>query len=841
MRESAVLLKFAAKTRVSLLLAGGVSCVGLACQANPSFFADESTLSSSADRILSALDGVVRTSRAIYVISSIVFDYKYSFRWLPPGSTEYRSMLPEVHLRAAKRLLKLCETNGGFYVKAGQYVSSMGHVPKEYSSTLSSLQDQVKPCNIKGIKDVISKSLGKDCLELFLTFDEKPVAAASIAQVHHGTLKNNQEVAIKVQYPDVEQRMKIDFTAMAFLSKSVSLFFPEFTFDQLLSEFKRSISAELDFIQEGKNSERTALNFKKNKFIRIPHVYWDLTTRQVLTMEFCRGQKVNDLEFMKVSGVNPTKVAQALMEAFAEMIFVHGFVHGDPHPGNILVSPERNNGFHWNYLRLFRKSKTLAVRLQTRKTEGIGRKSQQEKKMTLVLQLLPSTPLSSTSALVQDGGFSNRLMKYHLTRRFENVIKCAVSTAAETGAYTTKVSRNTNMAKLQAGYLFPEIARRRVAHTSKYPDAQVISLGIGDTTEPIPEVITSAMAKRALALSTVEGYSGYGAEQGDKELRSVVASTYYGDLGIREGDIFVSDGAKCDISRLQLLFGANVKIAVQDPSYPAYVDSSVIMGQTSLFQKDLEKYGNIEYMRCTPENDFFPDLSTISRADVIFFCSPNNPTGSAASREQLMKLVQFAKDNGSIIVYDSAYAMYITDDRPRTIFEIPGAKEVALEISSFSKYAGFTGVRLGWTVIPKELLFSDGFPVAKDFNRIVCTSFNGASNIVQAGGLACLSPDGLKAMRDVVNFYQENTDILVDTFSSLGFDVYGGKNAPYVWVHFPGRSSWDVFAEILEKTHLVTTPGSGFGPGGEGFIRVSAFGHRENILEASRRLTELFK
>ncbi|KAG0450423.1 hypothetical protein HPP92_026743 [Vanilla planifolia] len=461
--------------------------------------------------------------------------------------------------------------------------------------------------------------------------------------------------------------------------------------------------------------------------------------------------------------------------------------------------------------------------------------------MTLVLQLLPSTPLSSTSALVQDGGFSNRLMKYHLTRRFENVIKCAVSTAAETGAYTTKVSRNTNMAKLQAGYLFPEIARRRVAHTSKYPDAQVISLGIGDTTEPIPEVITSAMAKRALALSTVEGYSGYGAEQGDKELRSAIASTYYGDLGVREGDIFVSDGAKCDISRLQLLFGANVKIAVQDPSYPAYVDSSVIMGQTSLFQKDLEKYGNIEYMRCTPENDFFPDLSTISRADVIFFCSPNNPTGSAASREQLMKLVQFAKDNGSIIVYDSAYAMYITDDRPRTIFEIPGAKEVALEISSFSKYAGFTGVRLGWTVVPKELLFSDGFPVAKDFNRIVCTSFNGTSNIVQAGGLACLSPDGLKAMRDVVNFYQKNTDILVDTFSSLGFDVYGGKNAPYLWVHFPGRSSWDVFAEILEKTHLVTTPGSGFGPGGEGFIRVSAFGHRENILEASRRLRELFK
>lgn len=397
------------------------------------------------------------------------------------------------------------------------------------------------------------------------------------------------------------------------------------------------------------------------------------------------------------------------------------------------------------------------------------------------------------------------------------------------------------MEKLRAGYLFPEIARRRAAHISKYPDAQVITLGIGDTTEPIPGVITSSMAMRARALSTVEGYSGYGAEQGDKQLRAAIASTYYGTLGIEEADIFVSDGAKCDISRLLLLFGANVKIAVQDPSYPAYVDSSVIMGQTGLFQNDIEKYGNIEYMRCSPENGFFPDLSTVSRADIIFFCSPNNPTGSAASRDQLTKLVQFAKDNGSIIIYDSAYAMYITDDSPRTIFEIPGAKEVALEISSFSKYAGFTGVRLGWTVIPKELRFTDGFPVAKDFNRIVCTSFNGASNVVQAGGLACLSPDGIEAMKDVVSFYQENANVLVDTFTSLGFSVYGGTNAPYVWVHFPGRSSWDVFAEILEKTHLVTTPGSGFGPEGEGFIRVSAFGHRENVLEASRRLKQLFK
>lgn len=450
---------------------------------------------------------------------------------------------------------------------------------------------------------------------------------------------------------------------------------------------------------------------------------------------------------------------------------------------------------------------------------------------------------SSSSAFLAQNSFKNTRnsqVSFSAVRR-HNVGICKCVATPDKIAYKTNVSRNENMGKLQAGYLFPEIARRRAAHILKYPDAKVISLGIGDTTEPIPEVICSAMAMRAHALSTLEGYSGYGPEQGEKPLRAALASHFYGNLGIEESDIFVSDGAKCDISRLQLLFGSNVTIAVQDPSYPAYVDSGVIMGQTGNFQKDVEKYGNIEYMRCTPENDFFPDLSTVSRTDVIFFCSPNNPTGSAATREQLTRLVQFAKKNGSIIVYDSAYAMYMSDDNPRSIFEIPGANEVAIETASFSKYAGFTGVRLGWTVIPKELLFSDGFPVAKDFNRIVCTCFNGASNISQAGGLACLSPEGLKAMGEVVGFYQENTRIIVDTFKSLGFNVYGGTNAPYVWVHFPGQSSWDVFSEILEKTHIVTTPGSGFGPGGEGFIRVSAFGHRENVLEASRRFKQLFK
>eukprot|EP00245_Coleochaete_scutata_P008808 TRINITY_DN2762_c0_g1_i1.p1 TRINITY_DN2762_c0_g1~~TRINITY_DN2762_c0_g1_i1.p1 ORF type:complete len:491 (+),score=110.58 TRINITY_DN2762_c0_g1_i1:111-1583(+) len=414
--------------------------------------------------------------------------------------------------------------------------------------------------------------------------------------------------------------------------------------------------------------------------------------------------------------------------------------------------------------------------------------------------------------------------------------------AAETATvYTTKVTRNENIGKLQAGYLFPEIARRRTAHMQKYPDAKVISLGIGDTTEPIPEVISGAMAKKANALSTLDGYSGYGAEQGEKPLRAALAKAFYGNLGIEDSEIFVSDGAKCDISRLQLVFGPNVTMAVQDPSYPAYVDTSVMMGQTGAFNTDSMQYRNIQYMACNPSNNFFPDLSKVPRTDIIFFCSPNNPTGQTATRAQLESLVAFAKRNGSIIVYDSAYAIYISDDSPKSIYEIPGAHEVAIETGSFSKYAGFTGVRLGWTVVPSTLRFADGFPVINDFNRVMCTCFNGASNIAQAGGLACLSPEGLKAMQETVSFYKENASILSETFKSLGYATYGGTNAPYVWVHFPGQKSWDVFSHILENANIVTTPGSGFGPAGEGFVRASAFGHRENIEEAARRLRELLK
>ncbi|KAL9448178.1 hypothetical protein AB3S75_015616 [Citrus x aurantiifolia] len=272
----------------------------------------------------------------------------------------------------------------------------------------------------------------------------------------------------------------------------------------------------------------------------------------------------------------------------------------------------------------------------------------------------------------------------------------------------------------------------------------------------------------------------------------------------------------------------------------AYIDSSVIVGQAGDLEDEVGKYCNNEYLECGPGNNFFPDLKRTCRTDIIFFCSPNNPTGHAATQNQLEQLVEFARNNGSIIIFDSAYAAYVTDGCPRSIYEIPGAREVAIEISSFSKFSGFTGVRLGWTVVPEELLFSSGYPVINDFNRIICTCFNGASNIAQAGGLACLSSEGLEAVHSVVDYYKENTKILIDTLASLGIKVYGGINAPYVWAHFPGRKSWDVFAEILEKTHITTVPGSGFGPGGEEYIRISGFGHRESILEASRRLEALF-
>lgn len=411
----------------------------------------------------------------------------------------------------------------------------------------------------------------------------------------------------------------------------------------------------------------------------------------------------------------------------------------------------------------------------------------------------------------------------------------------ETSIHMSGVKRNENFARLAGGYLFPEIGRRRNAYLEKNPDmaSRVISLGIGDTTQPIPSHILSGLVNGASKLGTKDGYSGYGAEQGTAILREKIAKNLY-DGRIEADEVFVSDGAKCDIMRLQQMFGPTVTSAVQDPSYPVYVDTSVMMGQTGNQNEETKQYENIVYMPCTAENEFFPDYSALPRADVVYFCSPNNPTGAAATKEQLTSLVKTCKERGSILVFDAAYAPFIrSKDVPKSIFEIEGARDVAIECNSFSKYAGFTGVRLGWTVIPNTLTFSDGTLVRDDFNRVMTTAFNGASNIVQQGGLSCLDPEGLAEIDVLIDYYLQNAALLRKTMQDIGYEVYGGTDAPYVFVKLPdGKKSWDTFNEILEKHQIVTIPGAGFGPGGEGYLRLSSFASKENVIEACQRLSK---
>lgn len=387
------------------------------------------------------------------------------------------------------------------------------------------------------------------------------------------------------------------------------------------------------------------------------------------------------------------------------------------------------------------------------------------------------------------------------------------------------MKRNPNMTLLKANYLFPEINVRKQQFLAQHPDASLISLGIGDTTEPIPPSIATSLAIASSSLGTLERYTGYGPEQGVKALREKIASKIYSHL-VQPEEVFVSDGAKCDLGRLQMLFGKETSIAVQDPSYPVYIEGSLIQGVKKIIS-----------MPCFPENQFFPDLEIVPRTDLIYFCSPNNPTGAVATRDQLENLVRFAQANCSIIIFDAAYANYIQDPSiPKSIYEIEGAKKVAIEISSFSKLAGFTGVRLGWTVIPEELKYDDGASVKADWNRLTSTIFNGASNIAQAGGCAVLEEEGLQEIASLTKFYLENARIIKETLEALGYEVFGGVNAPYLWVRFKGQNSWDTFQRFLDQFHIVTTPGAGFGPAGDEFIRFTAFGHRENILQASARL-----
>jgi LL-diaminopimelate aminotransferase len=403
------------------------------------------------------------------------------------------------------------------------------------------------------------------------------------------------------------------------------------------------------------------------------------------------------------------------------------------------------------------------------------------------------------------------------------------------------ITRNPCIANIKAGYLFPEIAKRRREYAAAHPEVdgpegRIISLGVGNTTEPVLPHIDRGLIEGARRLGTVEGYSGY-TDEGFEELRKKISAVFYKN-SFAVDEVFISDGAKCDIGRLQLLFGAKTPVAVQDPSYPVYVDGSVLAGAAGGWAGT--GYEGVTYLPCTAENRYFPDLAKLPANALFYFCSPNNPTGATVTREQLTALVRAAREKGVLIIFDAAYAEYIRDPAlPKSIFEIDGARDCAIVVNSFSKPAGFTGVRLGWTIVPKELKYSGGESVNADWARVTGTIFNGASNIAQWGALAALDDEGVQEMKELCDFYLGNAALIRGALQKLGIDCVGGDNSPYIWARFPGRDSWDVFAEILEKCQVVTTPGSGFGPAGQGFIRFSAFGHRKDVEEACARLARM--
>ena len=399
---------------------------------------------------------------------------------------------------------------------------------------------------------------------------------------------------------------------------------------------------------------------------------------------------------------------------------------------------------------------------------------------------------------------------------------------------------NKNYNKLAAGYLFPEIARRTNAFLEQNAGAKVLRLGIGDTTEPIVPAVLDGLHSGVDALGNTETYSGYGPSEGVNELREGLAKLYSErGVNLAPSEFFVSDGAKSDSANIQGIFSEDCVVAVQDPAYPVYVDSNVISGRTG--EATDAGYEGLVYMPCTEENGFFPDLPD-RKVDLIYICSPNNPTGAVATKEQLKTFVDYANEHKAIIFYDSAYASFITDpELPRSIYEVDGAETCAIEFNSFSKTAGFTGVRLAWTIVPKTCLTEDSEPgkLHALWTRRQNTFFNGAANIVQAGGIAALSPEGRSQTDAQVSFYLENARIINEGLKSLGITTYGGGNAPYVWLKTPGGiSSWDFFDKLLTECHVVGTPGSGFGPAGEGFFRLSAFGHRENVEKAVSSIKE---
>lgn len=400
---------------------------------------------------------------------------------------------------------------------------------------------------------------------------------------------------------------------------------------------------------------------------------------------------------------------------------------------------------------------------------------------------------------------------------------------------------NDNYLKLPGSYLFSTIGKKVAAYSAEHPDKKIIRLGIGDVTQPLAPAIIKALHGAVDEMADAATFHGYAPDLGYEFLRTAIAKNDYADRGcnIAADEIFVSDGAKCDSANIQELFSLDNKIAVCDPVYPVYVDSNVMAGRTGTWDPKTETWSDVIYMPCTAENNFTPELPK-ETPDLIYLCFPNNPTGSTVTKDQLQVWVNYANKVGAIIIYDAAYEAYISEENiPHSIYECEGARTCAIELRSFSKNAGFTGVRLGFTVIPKELKVG-GTCLHSMWARRHGTKYNGAPYIVQKAGEAVYSPEGKAQLKEQVAYYMKNASVIYEGLKSAGYTVSGGVNAPYIWLQTPkGMTSWEFFDYLLQNANVVGTPGSGFGPSGEGYFRLTGFGSHENTAEAIERIKEM--
>ena len=402
---------------------------------------------------------------------------------------------------------------------------------------------------------------------------------------------------------------------------------------------------------------------------------------------------------------------------------------------------------------------------------------------------------------------------------------------------------NENYRKLPGSYLFAEIARRVREYSAQNPDADLIRLGIGDVTRPLAPAVIEAMHQAVTEMGTFEGFHGYGPEQGYAFLRNVIAQHDYKARGvdIKPEEIFISDGAKSDCGNIGDIFGVDNVVAVGDPVYPVYVDTNAMAGRAGDYDEALGRWNKLVYMPCTEENGFTP-VPPQEKVDLIYLCFPNNPTGAVATKEQLKTWVDYANANDAVILYDSAYEAFISDDDiPHTIFEIEGARTCAIEFRSFSKTAGFTGTRCAYTVVPMELE-RGGAKLNSMWNRRQCTKFNGTPYIIQRGAAAVYTEEGQKQTKEAIAYYKRNAQVIREGLNSVGLETFGGSNAPYIWLKAPnGMGSWEFFDLVLDKANVATTPGAGFGPSGEGYVRLTAFGDADATVEAVERIKNMIR